>query len=99
MLDRVYLRTGSRKWWGALSGRARVQRMLKHHREGEGAVRAQSAPQGRSTVRLTKAMALYNNAISCAMLAEGGAQGPQQLWAVRPFESHPGQVSRPSTLA
>ncbi|BDA48124.1 hypothetical protein COCOBI_11-3820 [Coccomyxa sp. Obi] len=35
--DRACARIGGKKWWSTVSGRARLQRMLKHHRAGAGA--------------------------------------------------------------
>ncbi|CAL8462881.1 g2415 [Coccomyxa elongata] len=35
--DRACARIGGKKWWSTVSGRARLQRMLKHHRVGAGA--------------------------------------------------------------
>ncbi|CAK0784857.1 hypothetical protein CVIRNUC_008062 [Coccomyxa viridis] len=36
VLDRVYARVGGKQWWANVNGRARLQRMLKQHREGAG---------------------------------------------------------------
>lgn len=109
VLDRAYARIGGKSWWSTVSGRARLQRMLKHHRAGAGAVRVTDLKAkaihgialslfGVQTMQFMLkhpnfCQEMLKNLTSGGCCAERNLQGPKQLWFVHKDPPQLGKVS------